>query len=113
MEEYFDACQKAKDRVSAIGGINSEQLLILQALILANSDDGLDHKQHKDNLLSLLTSHSISSSPSPQSSILYMQNLLLILPCIKEANMVMMGIWKELKGQIDPSNKLLVDMISR
>jgi len=117
MEEYFDACQKAKDRVSAVGGVNAEQLLILQALILVNSDDGfentVEHKQHKDNILSLLTSHSLSSSPSPQSSILYIQNLLLILPCIKEANMIMMGIWKELKGQIDPSNKLLVDMISR
>jgi len=118
LEEYFDSCQKAKDRVSGIGGINTDQVLILQALILANSDDGCDqrkeHQQQKDNLLSLLTSHAMSlSSPSQKSSVLQVQNMLLFLPCIREANIAFSGIWKELEGQIDPSNKLLVDMISR
>ena len=118
MEEFFDLCQKARKRVDSFGGINPEQLLILQALILINSDNDIEqkkeHKELKDNLLSLLTKYSLSLSPSsPTSAMLHVQNLLLLLPCIKGSNIVMDGMWKELKGQIDPNNKLLIEMIGR
>ena len=118
MEEFFELCQKARKRVNNFGGINPEELLILQALILINSDDDIEqkkeHKELKDTLLSLLTKYSLSLSPSsPTSAMLHVQHLLLLLPCIKEANIVMDGMWKELKGQIDPNNKLLIEMISR
>ena len=118
MEDYFDLVLKAANRVSSLGGMHSEEILILQALILVNADNNLgvnkQHEELKDTLLSLLTKKSLALSPSsPSSAVLHVQNLLLLLPCIKEANMVMQEMWKELERQIDPSNKLLIEMICR
>ena len=117
MGEYFDLCQKTAARVASLGGVQSDQLLILQAIILANSDTGSEQitvqKEIQDNLLSLLTNYTLStsSSPSPSTSLVVVQNLLLLLPSIKEADMKMRSIWKELANQIDPNNKLLLEMI--
>ena len=118
MDEFFEICRKARKRIASFGGINPEELLILQALTLVNSDDYIEkkkeHTELKDNLLSLLTKQSLSSDTisSPTCAILHVQNILLLLTCIKEANMAMDGMWKEQKCEIDPSNKLLIEMIS-
>ena len=117
MGEYFDLCQKTAARVASLGGVQSDQLLILQAIILANSDTGSEQitvqKEIQDNLLSLLTNYTLSTSstPSPSTSLVVVQNLLLLLPSIKEADIKMRSIWKELANQIDPNNKLLLEMI--
>ena len=120
MEDYFELCERATKRISSLGGLHSEEALILQAIILVNSSDNVWQKKEqnelKDNLLSILTKKAfdLSTPTSPStSSILRVQNLLLMLPCIKEANMVMDGMWAELRGQIDASNKLLIEMIDR
>ena len=118
MEGYYNLCLKAANRVSSLGGLHSDELLILQALILVNADSSIQqNKQNeelKNALLSLLSKHALTlSTSSPSSSILRVQNLLLLLPCIREAVVAMEGMWKELEGQIDPSNKLLIEMICR
>ena len=120
MEDYFSLCEKVTNRISGFGGIHSEELLILQGIILVNAADDIWKKKEqnalKDKLLALLNKRALnSSSPSspPLSAVLHVQNCLLILPSIKEAVMVMNGMWDELKGQIDPSNKLLIEMINR
>ena len=116
MGEYFDLCRKTASRITALGGLHSDQLLILEAIILANSDCGAEQRTEQkdigDNLLSLLTNYTVSLSSSPStSSLLCVQNLLLLLPTIKEADMKMRSLWKELASQIDPNNKLLIEMI--
>lgn len=119
MEDYFVLCQKVVKRISGFGGIHSEELLILQALILVNAGEEIwknkQQNEFKDSLLLLLNKRALSSSPNSShlSHILHVQNLLLILPIIKEANLVMDGMLAELNGQIDPSNKLLIEMITR
>ena len=118
MKDYYDLCMKASNRVSSLGGIQPEELMILQALILVNADSSIqqnkENEELKDTLLSLLTKHAVTlSTSSPNSSILHVQNLLLLLPCIREAVVAMEGMWKEIEGQIDPSNKLLIEMVCR
>ena len=119
MGEYFDLCQKTAARVAKLGGIQPDQLLILEAIVLANSDSSSEdmsiQKEIQDNLLSLLTNYtiSLSSSSTPISSLVVVQNFLLLLPSIKEADIKMKSLWKELANQIDPNNKLLLEMISQ
>ena len=120
MEDYFSLCEKVTNRISGFGGIHSQELLILQGIILVNAADDIWKKKEqnalKDKLLVLLNKRALNSSTpsSPSiSAIIHVQNLLLILPSIKEAVMAMNGMWDELRGQIDPSNKLLIEMINR
>ena len=116
MKEFFDSCQNIARSINSMGGIHEEELLILKALMLVNSNNIIEQsdgqKELKDNLLSLLTICSASlSGSSADFSMLHTQNLLLLLPRISKTDVIMRGMFKELNEQIDPRNYFLIEMI--
>merc|ERR1719290_742855 len=88
--------------------------LILQALVIANSDCQLEEfsgvGQLRENLLSSLQDAVFFIRCGDAN--LHLQSLLLVLPSLRDADTVLRAFWSQIKqeGQV-PMNKLLIEML--
>ena len=117
MDAFFKLCQVIMKKITDFGGISFDEFLILRALLWVNVNVDIQkkdaHRKLKDNLLSLLTQHVAMLRPSSGiGPMLIMQKLLLLLPSLREANIILRKMWKEIKGEINLKNKLLIELIS-
>lgn len=112
--EFFNHCMLAKERLER-QGIKREEYLILKAVIIANCDVRNVEEQAalwrlRESLLSsLYDCVAVIRSGSPST---HVQNMLLALPSIRQADSMVKTFWKGVarEGRLT-LNKLLVEML--
>jgi len=94
--------------------VTKEEFLILKALVIANSDCPLEEfasiERVREGILSSL--HDAVFFIRCGDAALHLQNLLLVLPSLRDADTVLRMFWSQVKqeGRV-PMNKLLVEML--
>lgn len=114
MENYFTKCISIVTKIAQSGGMHHEEFLLLKALVLANVDIEMEDPSRlmnlRDSVLGTLNSKVVNLRGQLQGT-LHVQKLLMLLPAVREADMVIKGIWKERKGDIHMRNTLFLDMM--
>ncbi|XP_022197677.1 steroid hormone receptor ERR2 isoform X2 [Nilaparvata lugens] len=111
--EVYQVCVQIIERLERLS-IAKEEYFLLKALVLANSDVRLDDfsslKKFRDSILSALTDCVTFIRPNTSTS--HMQNLLLCLPALRQANQTVRRFWVGVHrdGNI-LMNKLFVEML--
>merc|ERR1719244_601999 len=101
------------DRLDRLG-VTREEFLVLKALLLANCDCEVEGQSSviklRETLLSSLQDVVLYIRCGDAS--LHLQNILLVLPCLRTADSVLRTFWNMVRqeGQI-PMNKLLMEML--
>nr|ASL70079.1 estrogen-related receptor [Laodelphax striatellus] len=112
-QEVYQVCVQIIERLERLS-IAKEEYFLLKALVLANSDVRLDDfsslKKFRDSILSALTDCVTIIRPNTSTS--HMQNLLLCLPALRQANQTVRRFWVGIhrEGKI-LMNKLFVEML--
>ncbi|XP_075222926.1 estrogen-related receptor isoform X2 [Lycorma delicatula] len=111
--EVYQVCALVVERLDRLS-IAKEEYYLIKALVLANSDARLEVfgslKKFRDSILAALTD--CVSVLRPNSSTTHMQNILLCLPALRQANQVIRRFWVGVhrEGKV-LMNKLFVEML--
>lgn len=113
LKDFYNHCSKIVERCDRVG-IRREEFLILKAIIICNCDVRVDEqgtlKKLRDSLLaSLYDCVAVIRSGNPT---VHVQNLLLVLPSIRQADSMIRLFWQRVRedGKVS-MNKLLVEML--
>lgn len=111
--ELYQTCCHVVDRLESIS-IFKEECYLLKALVLANSDVRLDEyhnlRRFRDTILSALVD--VASILRPNSSANQVQQLLLCMPALRQADQVVRKFWSDVHQQdLVPMNKLFLEML--
>jgi len=113
MENYFTKCTGIITKIAQSGGMHHEEFLLLKALVLANVDIDMEDPSRlmnlRDSVLEALNNTVVNLRGSLQG-MRHVQKLLMLLPAIRECDLVMKGLLKERKGDIHMRNTLFLDM---
>jgi len=113
LDQFFDKCMLIVERLERLS-VTKEEFLILKALVIANSDCPLEEfgsiERVREGILSSL--HDAVFFIRCGDAALHLQNLLLVLPSLRDADTVLRMFWSQVKqeGRV-PMNKLLVEML--
>jgi len=113
LQQFFDKCMLIVERLERLG-ITREEFLILKALVIANSDCPLEEcasiERVRERILGSLQDAVCFIRCGDAN--LHLQNLLLVLPSLRDADTVLRQFWSLVKqeGRV-PMNKLLVEML--
>ncbi|KAG8234091.1 hypothetical protein J437_LFUL014620 [Ladona fulva] len=111
--DLYEHCIQIVERLERLGVVK-EEYFILKALVLANSDVKVDEfsslKKLRDNIMSALSS--CVAVIRPTTSAYHLQQLLLCLPSLRQADQVLRRFWTDVRreGKV-PMNKLFVEML--
>ncbi|CAH0550131.1 unnamed protein product [Brassicogethes aeneus] len=111
--ELYQTCCHAVERLDNLS-ILKEEYYLLKALVLANSDVRLDEysslKKFRDSILNALSDTITILRPTGVLS--QMQNLLLCMPALRQADHVVRRFWSDVHSQdLVPMNKLFLEML--
>ncbi|XP_040565088.1 steroid hormone receptor ERR2 isoform X3 [Lepeophtheirus salmonis] len=113
LSEFFFQCLRILERVEHFG-LRKEEYIIMKAIIIANCDIQLENYSSllklKNNLLSALyDTTAILRSGNPSINV---QNTLLLLPSIRQADILIHQFWDLIRTEGKISlNRLLVEML--
>ncbi|XP_065341901.1 steroid hormone receptor ERR1 [Cloeon dipterum] len=111
--EIYQHCIQILSRFSRLS-LAREEYLLLKALVLVNSDINVDEfiplKQLRDTVLTSLTD--CVSVLRPNTSAYHVQQLLLSLPALRQADFIIRRFWSDVRHDAKvPMNKLFVEML--
>jgi len=113
LEQFFDKCMLIVERLERLG-VTREEFLILKALVIANSDCPVEEcasiERVRERILGSLYDAVFCIRCGDAN--LHLQNLLLVLPSLRDADTVLREFWSLIKqeGRV-PMNKLLIEML--
>ncbi|XP_046402554.1 steroid hormone receptor ERR1-like isoform X1 [Ischnura elegans] len=111
--DLYEHCIQIVERLERLGVVK-EEYFIMKALVLANSDVKVDEfaslKKLRDSIMSALSDCVAVIRPS--TSTYHLQQLLLCLPSLRQADQVLRRFWTDVRreGKV-PMNKLFVEML--
>lgn len=111
--ELYQTCTHVVERLESLS-ILKEEYYLLKALVLTNSDVKLDEyqslKKFRDSILSALSD--ATGILRPSNILNQMQQLLLCLPALRQADHVVRRFWSDVHQQdLVPMNKLFLEML--
>ncbi|KAF7262888.1 hypothetical protein GWI33_003929 [Rhynchophorus ferrugineus] len=111
--ELYQTCTHVVERLESLS-ISKEEYYLLKALVLTNSDVKLDEyqslKKFKDTILAALSDAMRILRPS--NVLTQIQQLLLCLPALRQADHVVRRFWSNVHTQeLVPMNKLFLEML--
>lgn len=111
--ELYQTCTHVVERLESLS-ILKEEYYLLKALVLTNSDVKLDEysalKKFRDSILSALSD--ATGILRPGNILNQMQQILLCLPALRQADHVVRRFWSDVHQQdLVPMNKLFLEML--
>uniref|UniRef100_A0AAR5QKP1 Estrogen-related receptor n=1 Tax=Dendroctonus ponderosae TaxID=77166 RepID=A0AAR5QKP1_DENPD len=111
--ELYQTCTHMVERLESLS-ILKEEYYLLKALVLTNSDVRLDEYQSlrnfRDSILTSLTD--AIGILRPNTMLQQIQQLLLCLPALRQADQVVRRFWSDIHTQnLVPMNKLFLEML--
>lgn len=111
--ELYQICCHVVERLDGLS-ILKEEYFLLKALVLANSDVKLDEyqslKKFRDSILCALSV--TIGILRPAGTLLHVQQLMLCMPALRQADQVVRKFWLEVHQQdLVPMNKLFLEML--
>lgn len=114
LSDFYEQCCLILERSDRLG-LRKEECIILKAIVVSNSDivqveEPVALRKLRDDLLASL--HDCVAVIRSGNAALHVQNLLLLLPSIRQADLVMKQFWQAIRqeGSIK-LRKLLVEML--
>uniref|UniRef100_A0A0K8TSL8 Putative estrogen receptor-related receptor n=1 Tax=Tabanus bromius TaxID=304241 RepID=A0A0K8TSL8_TABBR len=114
--EFFAHCEQIADRLERLS-LKKEEYYLLKALTLSNSDipveDGFLYRKLRDSIFSALNDCVyLTRHNSPTNPLAYQQQLLLVLPSLRQADQMVRKIWTNIYHEGNVTlNKLFVEML--
>jgi estrogen-related receptor ERR len=113
LQAFYEQCLLILDRSDRLG-IRREEYILLKAIIVSNCDVQLDEvaslRKWRDDLLASL--HDCVAVIRSGNPMIHVQNLLLLLPSVRHADLMMRQFWEGVRrdGKVK-LNKLLIEML--
>eukprot|EP00096_Caligus_rogercresseyi_P015439 TRINITY_DN7877_c0_g1_i2.p1 TRINITY_DN7877_c0_g1~~TRINITY_DN7877_c0_g1_i2.p1 ORF type:complete len:412 (+),score=75.75 TRINITY_DN7877_c0_g1_i2:151-1386(+) len=113
LTEFFLQCKRVLERIELLE-LRNEEFILLKAIIIANCDIQLENystvTRLRNNLLSALhDTTSVLRSGNPGINV---QNVLLLLPGIRQADILIHHFWDSVRNEGGiPLNRLLLEML--
>lgn len=113
LADFYEQCSLIVDRSDRLG-LRKEECILLKAIIVSNCDVRFDEvvtlRRLRDDLLASL--HDCVAVIRSGNPTIHVQNLLLLLPSIRQADIKMRQFWRTVHKQGDvPLKKLLLEML--
>jgi estrogen-related receptor ERR len=113
LEEFYNHCVNILDRSDRLG-LRREEYLILKAILVSNCDVQIEEatalRKLRDNLLASL--HDCVAVIRSGNTSVHVQNLLLLLPSIRQADAMIRWFWLKIRQERKiPLKKLMVEML--
>merc|ERR1712012_980082 len=113
LEEFYHHCVNILDRTDRLG-LRREEYLLLKAILVSNCDVQIEEtsalRKLRDNLLASL--HDCVAVIRSGNTSIHVQNLLLLLPSIRQADAMIRWFWLKIRQERKiPLKKLMVEML--
>ena len=112
LSPFYEQCCLILDRADRLG-LRKEECILLKAIIVTNCDvqveESLALRKLRDDLLASL--HDCAAVIRSGNPTMHVQNLLLLLPSIRQADCLMKQFWNNARSDGFKLRKLLVEML--